>query len=344
MLGVDFVRKKRTHYSLSQESETTFRVSVVIPTFNRCQDLDRLLRSILIQIKLPEEVTVVDDSSDIRTRDLINRRRTLFSNSNIGLQYLRGGEKRRSISLARNIGASHSVGEIVIFLDDDVVLDRKYVEEILKIYKRCPNVVGVQGYVIDDGISGNATATHLLNSIYKVFQYFHTEKNGCRVLRSGMLTFPSPLTKVINCQWLSGTNSSYRKELLKDFRFDERLVKYSLTEDADLSFRINRQYPDSLCATPYAKFIHRFSPQSRMNRKQRITAGVVYHTYFFSKNMEQSLLNRIAFTQGMLGILIDMFVLVARKRDHPKSIYHLIRAYIYTIKHITDIRRGNLSF
>jgi len=316
---------------------------VVIPTFNRSEDLKELLHSILKQTKPPKEIIVVDDSYNYKTRDLINRMQTSFSHKKVRLRYFRGGEEKRSISFARNIGAMNSTGEIILFLDDDVALDEKYIEEILKIYKKYPNAMGAQGCAVDGGITRFTATSRLLNSICKALFYFHTEKNSCRVLPSGMLTFPFPLTKTINCQWLSGTNSSYKNFLFKHFRFDENLIKYSLTEDADLSYRINRRYPDSLYTTPHAKFVHKASTHARMEMKQRITAGVVYHTYFFCKNMNQSLLKKMIFILSMLGILIDMFALVSLKKAHPRSIVDVICSYVYTLNHLREIKKGKLT-
>jgi glycosyltransferase involved in cell wall biosynthesis len=125
-------------------------ISIVVPTLNRCESLRKLLLSILRQTSLPEEVIVVDDSDDDETLKLVRENSDFFSNKGILLMYSRGNRDDRSISAARNIGATKSTGEIVLFLDDDVVLDSKYIEEVLKTYEEYPEAKGVQGYMVSE--------------------------------------------------------------------------------------------------------------------------------------------------------------------------------------------------
>ena len=85
-------------------------VTVVIPTNNRKGLLPRALASVARQIRLPEEVIVVDDGSTDDTEGLIRQQ---FPE----VRYLQ--QENRGVSAARNRGIREAKGEWVAFLDSD---------------------------------------------------------------------------------------------------------------------------------------------------------------------------------------------------------------------------------
>jgi len=307
-------------------------VSIVIPTRNRDKDLRELLHSILGQTILPIEVIVVDDSDNLRTKILAERLREVFSDKGISLKYMRGKEENRSISAARNLGAKESTGKIVFFIDDDALLRMDYIEKILEVYEEYPNAVGVQGTMTLN------RGSVLGNVVNKVLFQPYVEKNSCRVHAAGM-SFPSPLTKIIRSQWLSGTNSSYRKEVLKNFEWDENLKGYSLCDDIDFSYRILKCYPNSLYTTPHARVVHKFSPVARINTEELIYTQVAYPTYFFFKDMKQTPSNMIVF---LWGIFFGKFVSMLIEKDR-RYILFLIRAYVTLIRNFNHIKNGDFT-
>jgi glycosyltransferase involved in cell wall biosynthesis len=309
------------------------QVSVVIPTRNRDEDLRELLHSILGQTILPIEVTVVDDSDNLRTKILVKRMCEGFLNKGILLKHVHGKEENRSICAARNLGAKESSGKIVLFMDDDVLPQMDYIEKILEVYEEYPDAIGVQGStnLYEGSVLGNA--------VNKVLFLFYTEKNRCGV-HAGGLSFPSPLTGVIRSQWLSGINSSYKKEILKDFEWDENLKGYSLFDDADISYRILKRYPNSLYTTPHARIFHKFSPIARTNTKKSACVNVAYSTYFFFKNMRQTPSNMMIF---VWSIFFGRFVSILLGKNR-KSVLPLISAYLYLIRNFNRIRNGNFAF
>jgi glycosyltransferase involved in cell wall biosynthesis len=106
------------------------QVSVIIPTYNRQKDLKTCLNSILIQTKLPKEVIIVDDSDNDKIENLITEENGIFENKNIDLRYIRN-KRGKSLTIARNVGIDNSTGDVVLFLDDDVILDKDYIKEQL---------------------------------------------------------------------------------------------------------------------------------------------------------------------------------------------------------------------
>jgi len=311
---------------------------------NRAEDLRIGLRSILIQTKPPKEVTIVDDSDNSRTMDMIDEMHRDFSDKGITLVYLRGGKKEeKSISRARNVGAAQSTGAIILFMDDDVILDQEYLKEILEFFSTHPEAVGVQGHITNmvESISGK----HRLLSVFynKIFFLFHTEKDRCRLLPSGHITYPDFLSGVIESEWMSGTNSNYRTEVLKKHKWDENLKEWSRFEDVDISNRILKHYPNSLYMIPNAKVIHKYSSVARRNAKQLVYIMTLYHTYFFLKNVEQKTFNRIAFVWSQFGDSLETLFFLYKGESRLDILRFLIGSYLFMLNHFNEVRSGDFA-
>lgn len=94
-------------------------LSIVIPTYNEEAYLPQLLRSIQAQTYKEYEVVVADAHSKDRTREIAIE---------LGARVVDGGMP----SAGRNKGAAAANGDLVLFLDADVVLpDVKFLEETI---------------------------------------------------------------------------------------------------------------------------------------------------------------------------------------------------------------------
>ena len=92
------------------------RLSVVIPTFNRRHVLERTLPSLLAQYFPPEnyEVIVVVDGSTDGTAEMLGDLKPKCA-----FRVLESAH--RGPGAARNLGMRAAVGDLVLFLDDDLV-------------------------------------------------------------------------------------------------------------------------------------------------------------------------------------------------------------------------------
>lgn len=310
-------------------------VSIIIPTYNRSEDLDKCFNSIAVQTTFPKEIIIVDDSENDKIKNLIGKRKKEFEGKKIVLQYIRN-KKEKSLTIARNIGVENSSGDIILFLDSDVILDRNYIKEILNVYKEKQNALGVQGHIT------NGYSQSKMDSVSKNFYVGHVEKNKCRVLPSTQTTYPYFIDKVISCEWLSGSNQSYRKEIFEEFKFDEKLKRYAYKEDVDFSYRIFKKYPDSLFMTPYAKLMHNVSDVGRIPKEGLTNLKEIYSLYFFLKNINQTFKNKLIFLWSRAGYLI--LNLTFRREKRIAQFKYQISAYLLCIKHLGDIKRGDIDF
>jgi glycosyltransferase involved in cell wall biosynthesis len=100
------------------------KVSVVIPTFNRAEKVQKTVESVLRQSFTDLEVIVVDDGSSDETGQALQR---AFGDR---IRYY--FQKNQGVSVARNRGIEESKGEWIAFLDSDDLWERDKLEWQLK--------------------------------------------------------------------------------------------------------------------------------------------------------------------------------------------------------------------
>jgi glycosyltransferase involved in cell wall biosynthesis len=108
-------------------------ISVIIPTYNRRAWLEEILESIALQSLGFEqfEVIIVDDGSTDDTREVLQRTYPF------AVRYFY--QTNQGDAAARNLGAQQSHAEILVFLDDDILLDKDFLAEIWVAQRAAPN-------------------------------------------------------------------------------------------------------------------------------------------------------------------------------------------------------------
>ena len=118
------------------EATPRLSVSVVIPVYNGGDDLDRCLGAVMGSEYPLEEVIVVDDASTRPTTAEIARRH--------GATVLRM-EQQGGPGRARNRGAEHARGDVLVFTDADVVLHHDAIRRAIGVLGSDPDVAAVFG-------------------------------------------------------------------------------------------------------------------------------------------------------------------------------------------------------
>ena len=101
-------------------------ISAIISTYNRDQYLPDLLQSLTEQsLALDKfEIILVNNNSSDTTEDISTKFK--IDNQNVTFHYFL--EINQGLSHARNRGISESKGEILVFVDDDAILCKEYLE------------------------------------------------------------------------------------------------------------------------------------------------------------------------------------------------------------------------
>jgi glycosyltransferase involved in cell wall biosynthesis len=270
-------------------------ISIVICTRNRPADLGECLRSIAWQTRRPDEIVIVDASDDeasaARSRELAPHL------TPVPVRHLHAA---RGLPHQRNLGVRASRGEVVTFLDDDVILDRGYLAAIVPLFEADPHLGGAEGVVDTPPLRGRR---RLANDVRRFFA-MNTLGRPRGVKRSGFVAYDPWPGEVRRVGSLVGCNMSYRRAVFAEFGFDEWYQGYALGEDQDFSYRVGRRF--GLAQTPAARLVHRLSPVARETLPALHEMTAVHHYYFVRKNLPPGLRTWAAFAWSELGELLSV--------------------------------------
>lgn len=174
--------------------------SVVICTRDRTDDLRRCLES-LRQIDMTGgEIIVVDNApSDDATARLV---------ADYPVRYVR--EERVGLNWARSRGAQAAIGEIVLFTDDDVVVDQQWVAAMLEPFAH-PRVAAVTGLTLP---------LELETPAQELFEQYGGFGRGFVRRAFDYTTIPPAAAGMVG----AGANMALRRELVTGMRlFDAEL-------------------------------------------------------------------------------------------------------------------------
>jgi glycosyltransferase involved in cell wall biosynthesis len=198
-------------------------VSVIVATKDRHHDLINLVRSLTEQSHLPNELVLVDSSETTIVS---------YTSDSFNVKYIH--TNRKGAAVQRNIGIvnAESKADIMLFLDDDMLLDRDYLHVVVKAFQEDTQGIigGMNGFLLQDG------------SIKK-------EK-------------PSQY-ELIEVKDLYGCNMAFRVSVIQGVWFDEKLALYSWLEDWDFSTIIGRTHKLVECSQAFG--YHMQSPAGRVN-------------------------------------------------------------------------------
>lgn len=218
----------------------------------RPESLLQLLQSVREQTLYPDEIFIIDGSTNVETETILNK------NQFPHLHYFAVPPEHRGLTKQRNFGI-RKVGreiEVVCFLDDDTILEKEYFEEIIKTFEGNSNISGVCGVAINENSWALANPNKKYNSNHYSLCDGYVYKEGQRNVIRNYLGLQSnvspgrmpdyshaktcgfPLTgKTYEVDLLIGMSFSFRKKVVDAIRFSSYFEGYGLYEDADFSIR-----------------------------------------------------------------------------------------------------------
>lgn len=245
----------------------------------RPKALNTLLHSVANQIRVPNEIIIVDASTNNETKELLDS-----SNFNLNLKYFMVEAEHRGLTKQRNFGISKlsNQSEIVIFLDDDLVLNQNFCNQLLANFLN-KEIVGAEGYIVNED---NHWIKEKSNILSKDFNYYYF--GGFRInlskrdkIRKILNLYPShiqpglipeyghgktslpPTGKIYTVEHLTGCMMAYRRDVFTKINFSEFFEGYGLYEDFDFSVRASAF--GKLVADTSAKCEHHHDPSGRPN-------------------------------------------------------------------------------
>jgi len=321
-------------------------ISVVIPTYNRPQYLERNLSNLLKIKTLPYEILVVDQSEKDLSKKVCEKYKKKLK---VPLKYL--FSKVPSTSRAKNMGLKNADKrtKIVLFLDDDAYLLPNYLDKILEIYNNYPDAAGVKSFDFDKykwykNLSALKKTSFLIGqSIKKILLLGNQIENGFIINSPYGNSSPLFINKIEKAMWFPGTDQSFKKEVLQKISFDDHLIGWSLVEDIDITYRMSKA-GYSLYETPFARLVHDH-PASELAINQIIKRSYinqVMHYYFYRKNMPE---HQIKYYFNLIVIFLLRFMGIfnpMKVKMNSKSFYYFLVSLAYTFKNRKKIAAGNI--
>jgi glycosyltransferase involved in cell wall biosynthesis len=129
-------------------NQNPLKASVVVVTKDRPENLRNLLRSLIDQTLMPDEVIVVDNNSSKSYSSVLNEFRNRLNLTTVV-------ETVVGIPAARNRGIKAASGDIILFTDDDCVADKHWVEEMVKPFYKNPYIGLVGGEINSEAKVGS---------------------------------------------------------------------------------------------------------------------------------------------------------------------------------------------
>jgi GT2 family glycosyltransferase len=196
-------------------------IVVGIATSRRREILAKTISLLAEQTRLPDRLVVcpiaAEDVDQLSLRNFPGP--TAVVSGPVGLP----AQRNRIISSARE-------ADVIVFFDDDYLADKRYLENLEKIFLARPDVIAAHGFLLADGAQGPG---------YSIDQ-------GLQIIRSAPSS-TSSLNDLIDWDSTYGCNMSFRLKSIMDHDivFDENLPLYGWQEDIDFSRRVR----------PYGKIV-----------------------------------------------------------------------------------------
>ena len=265
--------------------EDHLSVCVIIPTKNRPADLQRVVRSVLSQTAGPQALVIVDQSRDEESRrrveaELLNADRQCGGRWK--LVYIHDTEIT-GLAMARNRAMEIADGSIWLFLDDDVVLEADFLEQLLAVYRDHPDADGVSGIIT------NYPRPLLFDRLWSTLFLrgpFHDERQPI-YWRAGQLRESPPIV----VRRFGGGLMSFRARAVRGRSFDENLQGVGDGEDVDFCSRLGLEV--KLLIAPRARLAHHHSAVRPDDHWLRRSARG--NCFLYRKNWNKGVFNRLCY-------------------------------------------------
>jgi len=207
-------------------------VDIVVPCYNVDHIIAQCIDSLLQQSydKNTIAIYLVNDGSTDTTEEILD---SFAHHKQVHIILL---ESNSGLSTARNAGIKAGKGEVIFFLDSDMVVKQNWIESHILVLSE----KGIVGAIGDSKLPTSEAA----NSLDK---YFYDKRRGARSIGEG---------EKIDFTYFLLNNTSIKRSVFEiiDF-FDETITSYG-GEDTDLAIRLWEAYPNGLCFSSKAVSEH----------------------------------------------------------------------------------------
>ena len=207
-------------------------LSVIIPTFNRADILPQIMRPLLEDREHILEIIIADDGSTDRTVELAGA---------LGARVI-PLQRNQNANLCRNQGARAASGDILLFLDSDVVLTPASLPYLHSCFDN-PAVDGVVGVYSAHHPHGNLVSQY--KNLWIRYSFLKSQSRADWIFGAVSAIRRNAFLKV------NGFNEAYQPHNADDLDLGKRLVEssFSIVLDPNLSVEHLKRHTLKPCCT-----------------------------------------------------------------------------------------------
>ncbi|WP_314647673.1 glycosyltransferase [Prevotella multiformis] len=299
------------------------KYSIIIPVFNRPEEVDELLESLLGQEEKDFEVVIVEDGSQIPCKEVCRKYA-----DRLDLHYYQ--KENSGPGQSRNYGAERAGGDYLLILDSDVVLPRRYLRAVSEELDRKPA----------DAFGGPDRAHDSFTDTQKAISYSMTSFFTTGGIRGGK--------KKLDKFYPRSFNMGIRRDVYQELG---GFSKMRFGEDIDFSIRIFKA--GKHCRLfPEAWVWHKRRTDFRKFWRQVYNSGIARINLYrkYPESLKLVHLLPMVFTVGtaLLGLLVLTGILLlcfpgTRAEGWRLLLTGLIPLLLYSAVICTDSARQNHS-
>ena len=279
-------------------------VAVVVPTKNRAGDLDVTIAGVFDQTVLPKQLIVIDQSANDDSQRLVVARLEALDievRHSLELSYIRD-VNIPGLTAARNRALQLVREEIVLFLDDDVVLERDFIEQILAGYRQWPGATGISGIITN--YPAPPAVFRYWSRIFTCGPFWDDRQPVYWDASALCSAAPIRVTR------LGGGLMSFRMAAIAGASFDENLRGAAPGEDVEFCAGLG---PDTLLLiAPKARLAHKKSAAGRAP-EHWLSLHAFTMFYIYRRHWNHGPVNKLCFLWLNIGYTLAATLVSARR-------------------------------
>ena len=213
-------------------------LSIIIPVYNVQNYVEKCIRSCEQQdISHSEyEVIIVNDGSTDNSLCIVESIASQYSNIRIISQTNQG------LSVARNVGMQHAIGEYVWFIDSDDWIEPGCLKRICRQLNSDLDILQLKYRLVYDDATKNVEG---------LFTKFEGVLSGKEIILKGGLYVPAPFA-IYRLDFLKKKNLSFVPNIIhEDFEFKPRVTYLAekISSDSSVSYNYLQRTSGNICST-----------------------------------------------------------------------------------------------
>jgi len=275
------------------------KFSTVIPTYKRKDDLEVCLESISKQTILPSEIIIIDD--DFLPEIFLDEIAGDLQKEGVDFVYYQKDhpKERRGLSESKNIAIDILSNEIFFILDDDLILDDYFFENIIKAWEQSDD----EGLAGIGGVIKNNRRRGQLERVYS-FIFGLLGEEDWDVNDVAFQSWNDWIDERKKGYYIHGGVTSFSRKTLKDLGgFTTFSGGRTTLEDVDFCLRA-KQMGYYFLIEPTAKVIHEHSLTARESAYKSGFKEGFNRRAIFIKSCENTLKNYLWFIWANIGWML----------------------------------------